>query len=339
MQQSGHVAGKRILVTGGAGFLGSRVCARLRNLGAGEIIVPQRAQYDLTAPDAARRLVEDVDADIIVHLAAEVGGIGANRANPGRFFYANMVMGVHLIEEARKRGVDKFVQVGTVCSYPKHTPVPFREENLWDGYPEETNAPYGIAKKALLVMLEAYRDQYGFLGVYLMPVNLYGPGDSFDPASSHVIPALIRKCEEARLAGAREIVCWGTGHASREFLYVADCAEAIALATDRYEDSEPVNLGSGQETTIRELVETIARLTGFTGAVRWDSDKPDGQPRRRLDTSRARDRFGFVATTPLEHGLTQTIASYRESMSAGHDEVGVGGQHLGRRTADEPRPA
>ncbi len=310
---SGDVAGKRILVTGGAGFVGSRVCVQLRNLGAAEVVVPRRAKYDLTAPDTAQRLLADVDADIIVHLAAEVGGIGANRALPGRFFYANMVMGLHLIEEARQRGVDKFVQVGTVCSYPKHTPVPFREENLWDGYPEETNAPYGIAKKALLVMLQAYRDQYGFLGVYLMPVNLYGPGDNFDPALSHVIPALIRKCEEARLSGAREIVCWGTGEASREFLYVADCAEAIALAADRYEDPEPVNLGSGQETTIRELVETIARLTGFTGEIRWDSEKPDGQPRRRLDTSRARDRFDFVATTPLEQGLKETIASYREA--------------------------
>lgn len=310
---SGHVADKRILVTGGAGFLGSRVCAQLRTLGAREVIVPRRAEYDLTMPDTARRLLADVDADIIVHLAAEVGGIGANRASPGRFFYANMVMGVHLIEEARQRGVDKFVQVGTVCSYPKHTPVPFREENLWDGYPEETNAPYGLAKKALLVMLQAYREQYGFSGVYLMPVNLYGPGDNFDPASSHVIPALIRKCEDARLAGAREIVCWGTGRASREFLHVADCAEAIALATDRYESPEPVNLGSGQETTVRELVETIARLSGFKGDVRWDSDKPDGQPRRRLDTSRAEERFGFIATTPFEQGLTETIASYREA--------------------------
>lgn len=313
---SGQSANKRILVTGGAGFLGSRVCARLRDLEPGEVIVPRKAEYDLTEPDASRRLLADVAPDVIVHLAAEVGGIGANRARPGRFFYANMVMGVHLIEEARLRGVEKFVQVGTVCSYPKHTPVPFREDNLWDGYPEETNAPYGIAKKALLVMLQAYREQYSFPSVYLMSVNLYGPGDNFDPASSHVIPALIRKCEEARLSGAPEIVCWGSGRASREFLYVDDCAQAIALATERYESPEPVNLGSGHETTIRELVELIARLTGFNGEVRWDADKPDGQPRRRLDTSRARDGFGFVATTGLEQGLQETIASYRASQGA-----------------------
>lgn len=310
---SGQVANKRILVTGGAGFLGSRVCAWLRDCGASEVIVPRKAEYDLTGPDTARRLLADAKPDIIVHLAAEVGGIGANRAKPGRFFYANIVMGVDLIEQARLHGVEKFVQVGTVCSYPKHTPVPFREESLWDGYPEETNAPYGIAKKALLVMLQAYREQYSFPGVYLMSVNLYGPGDNFDPTSSHVIPALIRKCEEARVMGASEIICWGSGRASREFLYVDDCAEAIALATDRYESAEPVNLGSGHETTIRELVELIARLTGFSGEVRWDATKPDGQPRRRLDTSRAREAFGFVATTELEQGLRETIASYRAS--------------------------
>ena len=312
----GQVAAKRILVTGGAGFLGSRVCSELRRLGAAEITVPRSVEYDLTSPGMAERLLAEVAPDIVVHLAAEVGGIGANRAAPGRFFYANMVMGVHLIEAARLQGVSKFVQVGTVCSYPKHTQVPFREENLWDGYPEETNAPYGIAKKALLVMLQAYREQYGFPGVYLMPVNLYGPGDNFDPLTSHVIPALIRKCEEARLARQPEIVCWGTGQASREFLYVGDCAEAVALAANSYEGSEPVNLGSGQETTIHELVETIARLTGFTGAVWWDSTKPDGQPRRKLDISRARECFGFEATTPLEQGLVETIAAYRESATS-----------------------
>jgi GDP-L-fucose synthase len=308
---SGLVAGRRILVTGGAGFLGSRVCVQLDELGAREIVVPRKVEYDLTEPDTARRLLADSQPDVIVHLAAEVGGIGANRASPGRFFYANMAMGLHLIEAARERAIEKFVQVGTVCSYPKHTPVPFREENLWDGYPEETNAPYGIAKKALLVMLQAYREQYGFPGIYLMSVNLYGPGGDFDLEKSHVIPALIRKCEEARLAGASEIVCWGTGTASREFLYVDDCARAVALATDSYDSPEPVNLGSGHETTIRELVEMIARLTGYTGSVRWDAGKPDGQPRRRLDVSRARDAFGFVAATGLEEGLRKTIAAYQ----------------------------
>ncbi|MDQ6778272.1 MAG: GDP-L-fucose synthase [Actinomycetota bacterium] len=312
----GHVAGKRVLVTGGSGFLGSRVCAELRMLDAAEVFVPRSVDYDLTSPGTAERLLADVAPEVIVHLAAEVGGIGANRAAPGRFFYANMVMGVHLIEAARLHGVSKFVQVGTVCSYPKHALIPFREENLWDGYPEETNAPYGIAKKALLVMLQAYREQYGFPGVYLMPVNLYGPGDNFDPLTSHVIPALIRKCEEARLAEESEIACWGTGQASREFLYVADCAQAIALAADHYEGSEPVNLGSGHETTIRELVETTARLTGFTGTVWWDSTKPDGQPRRKLDITRARDWFGFEASTPLEQGLVETIAAYRASPTA-----------------------
>jgi GDP-L-fucose synthase len=308
---SGSVAGRRILVTGGAGFLGSGVCDQLRQLGAGELVVPRRVDYDLTEPGTAERLLDDSEPDLIVHLAAEVGGIGANRASPGRFFYANMSMGLHLVEAARLRGIEKFVQVGTVCSYPKHTPVPFREDNLWDGYPEETNAPYGIAKKALLVMLDAYREQYGFPSIYLMCVNLYGPGDNFDPESSHVIPALIRKCEQARLAGAPEIVCWGSGRPSREFLYVDDCARAIALAADRYDGSAPVNLGTGYETTIRELVERIARLTGFEGEVRWDQSQPDGQPRRRLDVSRARDYFGFVAETELDQGLRAAIDYYR----------------------------
>lgn len=308
---TGRLSGQRILVTGGSGFLGSRVCDELRSLGAADITVPRKAEYDLTDPSAARRLLSDVEPNVIVHLAAEVGGIGANRAAPGRFFYANMAMGLHLVEEARLRGIEKFVQVGTVCSYPKHTPVPFREENLWDGYPEETNAPYGIAKKALLVMLQAYREQYGFHSVNLLSCNLYGPGDNFDRNSSHVIPALIRKCEEARVAGASEITCWGTGNASREFLYVEDCARAVALATGSYDSSEPVNLGTGYETTISELVELIATLTGFEGQVHWDPSKPDGQPRRRLDITRARDGFGFVATTPLDEGLRATIADYR----------------------------
>jgi GDP-L-fucose synthase len=247
----------------------------------------------------------------VIHLAAEVGGIGANRDNPGRFFYANMAMGLHLIEEARRRGVGKFVQAGTVCAYPNLTPVPFSEEHLWDGFPEATNAPYGVAKKALLVMLQAYRDQYGLNGIYLLPVNLYGPGDNFDPRSSHVIPALIRRCEEARLAGAESITCWGTGRASREFLYVEDCAEAIVRATERFDGPEPVNVGSGQEITIRELTERIAALTGFAGDLLWDERQPDGQPRRRLDTSRARDWFEFEASTPLEDGLRRTIDWFR----------------------------
>lgn len=306
------VRGRRVLLTGGAGFLGSRVRTRLEGSGAAEVFVPRRCDYDLTEADGVRRACEDSRPDTIVHLAAEVGGIGANRDNPGRFFYANMAMGLHLIEEARRRDVDKFVQVGTVCSYPKHTPIPFVEEDLWNGYPEETNAPYGIAKKALLVMLQAYREQYGLHGAYLVPVNLYGPGDNFDPQSSHVIPALIRKCEEARLARAGEVVCWGTGSASREFLYVEDCAEAIVAATRSYDDAQPVNVGASREVTIRDLTVLIARLTGFEGELVWDHSKPDGQPRRCLNTSRARELFGFEASTPLEQGLERTIAWYRE---------------------------
>jgi GDP-L-fucose synthase len=306
------VNGKRVLLTGGAGFLGARVREGLEEAGAAEVFVPRRADYELTEADAVARAFDDGRPDTVVHLAAEVGGIGANRDNPGRYFFANMAMGLHLIEEARRRGTEKFVQVGTVCSYPKHTPVPFSEDQLWNGYPEETNAPYGIAKKALLVMLQAYREQYGLNGVYLMPVNLYGPGDNFDLESSHVIPALIRKCEEARIAGRDQVVCWGTGSASREFLYVDDCAEAIVSAAQRYDGAEPVNIGASSEITIRELTELIARLTGFEGELVWDISKPDGQPRRCLDTTRAREQFGFVATTPLEEGLAKTIAWYRE---------------------------
>ncbi len=306
------VTGKRIMLTGGAGFLGDRVRERLEVAGAAEIFIPRRADYDLTDAAAVARAYDDAQPDTVVHLAAEVGGIGANRDNPGRYFFANMAMGLHLIEEARRRDTGKFVQVGTVCSYPKHTPVPFSEDELWNGYPEETNAPYGIAKKALLVMLQAYREQYGLNGVYLMPVNLYGPGDNFDLHSSHVIPALIRKCEEARMAGRDEVVCWGTGSASREFLYVEDCAEAIAAAAQHYDGAEPVNVGASSEITIRELTETIARLTGFDGELAWDPSKPDGQPRRCLDTTRARELLGFEASTPLEDGLRQTIAWFRE---------------------------
>lgn len=304
--------GQRILVTGGAGFLGRFVCEKLRARGAKELIVPRRKDYDLTDPADVKRVYDDAKPDLVVHLAAEVGGIGANRENPGRYFYANLSMGLHLIEEARKRKLPKFVQVGTICAYPKFTPVPFKEEDLWAGYPEETNAPYGVAKKALLVMLQSYRQQYGLNGIYLLPVNLYGPHDNFDLNSSHVIPALIRKCEEARLRGDKKIVCWGTGAASREFLYVEDCAEGIVAATEKFDGPEPVNLGAGMEITIKELVTLIAKLTSFGGAIEWDPSKPDGQPRRCLDVSRAEKLFGFRAKTPFEAGLRETIEWFRQ---------------------------
>jgi GDP-L-fucose synthase len=301
------LTGARVLVTGGAGFVGRRLCAMLADRGVADLVVPRRQTCDLTEQAAVRRLLDESRPDVIVHLAAEVGGIGANRANPGRYFYANAAMGTHLIEEARRVGVGKFVQVGTVCAYPKHTPVPFSEDHLWEGYPEETNAPYGIAKKALLVMLQAYREQYGLNGIYLLPVNLYGPGDNFDPESSHVIPALIRKLVDARDAGAPAVEIWGTGRASREFLYVDDAARGILLATERYDDPEPVNLGSGEEITIADLAQLIAELTGYDGELRWDTRKPDGQPRRQLDTSRARERFGFEAEVGFKEGLRRTI--------------------------------
>jgi len=304
------VAGKRIVVTGGAGFLGSFVTARLQALGA-HVFVPRSSQYDLTQEAAVDRLYRDHSPDIVVHLAAAVGGIGANRENPGRFFFENAAMGLHLIEYARRVNLGKFVCMGTICAYPKFSPVPFREQDLWDGYPEETNAPYGIAKKMLLVMLQGYRQQYGLNGVYLLPVNLYGPGDNFDPRSSHVIPALISKCVEAQERGDREIVVWGTGRATREFLYVEDCADAVVRATLHYNDPEPVNIGAGFEISIRELVELIARETGFTGDIRWDTTKPDGQPRRMLDVSRAEERFGFKAKVSFEEGLRRTVAWYR----------------------------
>lgn len=304
------LAGSRILVTGGAGFLGRRVCALLAERGA-EVLVTRSAAVDLTDQRATAVHVAEQRPDAIVHLAAEVGGIGANRSNPGRYFYANMAMGLHLIEAARQVGVAKFVQSGTVCSYPKHTPVPFREDDLWSGYPEETNAPYGVAKKALLVMLQAYREQYGLEGIYLLPVNLYGPGDNFDPETSHVIPALIRKLVSAVDEGHPSVEVWGTGAASREFLHVDDAARGIVDATASYADPDPVNLGAGREITIRALVELIAELTGFTGELVWDASKPDGQPRRMLDTSRARERFGFEASIPLEDGLRETIEWWR----------------------------
>jgi GDP-L-fucose synthase len=309
--------GGRVMVTGGGGFLGSAVVRRLEAAGATEIFVPRSRDYDLRTKKEIDRALADGTPDLVIHLAAVVGGIGANRENPGRFFYENAIMGIQLMEQARLAGVAKLVTVGTVCSYPKHTPVPFREEDLWNGYPEETNAPYGLAKKMLLVQGQAYRAQYGFNVIHLVPVNLYGPGDNFDPASSHVIPALIKKCEDAIESGADHIDVWGTGSASREFLYVDDAAEAIVLAAERYDGAEPVNLGVGREITIRELVELIAEVTGFTGEIRWDASKPDGQPRRALDTSRARERFGFVARMPWEEGLRATIDWYESGRRAG----------------------
>lgn len=302
---------RRVAVTGGAGFLGSHLVERLRALGCRHVFVPRIADYDLTSLEAVKRFYRDAHPDIVIHLAALVGGIGANRENPGRFFYVNTIMGVQLIEEARKAGVEKFIQLGTICAYPKFAPIPFREENLWDGYPEETNAPYGIAKKALLVQLQAYREQYGFNGIYLLPVNLYGPRDNFDPANSHVIPALIRKMIEAKEAGRSEVTLWGTGEVSREFLYVDDCARAILLAGEHYDAAEPVNLGTGGEIRIRELAGLIAELVGFEGRLAYDPTKPDGQPRRRLDTSRAFQRFGFKAHMKLREGLKRTIQWYR----------------------------
>jgi GDP-L-fucose synthase len=309
------ITGKRVLVTGGAGFLGRAVCARLAALGPAAVTVPRKVRYDLTEQAAVRRLIDDHRPDTVIHLAAVVGGIGANRENPGRFFYDNAVMGVLLMEEARRCGVTKFVSVGTVCAYPKHTPVPFREDDLWAGYPEETNAPYGIAKKLLLVQGQAYRRQYGFNAITLFPVNLYGPGDNFDPASSHVIPALVRKVVEARDAGRPAVEVWGTGSASREFLFVRDAAEGIVAAAERYDDPDPVNIGSGREITIKSLAELIGELCYYPGTFRWDSTKPDGQPRRCLDVSRARDRFGWTATTPFREGLQETIAWYERERS------------------------
>ena len=301
-----------VVVTGGAGFLGRVVCAKLRARGAQNLIVPRRKEYDLTTEEAVVRLYRDAKPDIVLHLAAEVGGIGANRANPGRYFFANMAMGLHLIEHGRRAGLQKFVQVGTICAYPKFTPVPFHEEELWNGYPEETNAPYGIAKKSILVMLQGYRAQYGFNGIYLLPVNLYGPGDNFDLQTSHVIPALIRKFVAARRSNAPFVEIWGTGTASREFLYVDDCAEGIVLAAERYQGDQPVNLGTGREIRISELALMIKDLTGYGGELRWDTTKPDGQPRRCLDTSKAKEMFGFVAKTHFAEGLKQTIAWWEE---------------------------
>jgi GDP-L-fucose synthase len=307
----------RILVTGGAGFLGSFVIEELARAGFRNIVAPRSTEYDLRKPQAIASLMREVRPRMILHLAAVVGGIGANRENAGRFFYENLIMGVELMEQARLNGVEKFVAVGTVCAYPKFTPVPFREDDLWIGYPEETNAPYGLAKKMLLVQAQAYRQQYGFNAIYLLPVNLYGPRDTFDPARSHVIPALIKKCVDAIEGGAPQIEVWGTGSASREFLYVEDCARAIVLAAQHYNGAEPVNLGAGREITIRDLVALIARLTGFNGEILWDPSKPDGQPRRCLDVSRAEREFNFRAVTDFEEGMRRTIHWYLETRRAG----------------------
>ena len=308
------LSSNRICVTGGAGFLGRVVCQVLRDRGAPSIIVPRSSEYDLTRADAARRLFDDHKPDVVIHLAAEVGGIGANQANPGRFFFANMAMGLNLIEEARVRGVEKFVQVGTVCSYPKNCPAPFREESLWDGFPEETNAPYGVAKRTLGVMLDAYRRQYGFNGIYLIPVNLYGPGDNFDLESSHVIPALMRKAHEAKLSGAADFSVWGSGKPLREFLYVDDLADALVFLLERYSWPVQINLGTGEELSIRELAETVGQIVGFKGTLRFDTSKPDGAPRKLLDNTRVTE-MGWSPKTPLAEGLAKTYSGFLENFT------------------------
>ncbi|MHC4502806.1 MAG: GDP-L-fucose synthase family protein [Planctomycetota bacterium] len=305
---------KRVCVTGGAGFLGRRLVRRLKDLGAREVFVPQIEDYDLVEVDSIRRMYDDASPDIVIHLAAVVGGIGANRIHPGEFFYKNLVMGVQLIHEGMLRKIEKFVAIGTICAYPKFTRVPFREDELWNGYPEETNAPYGLAKKMLLVQSQAYRAEYDFNCIFLLPVNLYGPEDNFDPETSHVIPAVTRKCVEAVRAGREEVVLWGTGEPTREFLYVDDAAEGIAAATELYNDPDPVNLGSGFEISVRELAGRIADLTGFKGRITWDSSMPDGQPRRMLDTSRAHERFGWTAKTPFDEGLKRTVEWYLSTL-------------------------
>lgn len=307
----------RIMVTGGAGFLGSYVIAELKRRGAQEIFVPLIGDYDLVDRVSCRRLMADVKPDLVFHLAAEVGGIGANRANPGRFMFANAMMGLNIFEECRLARIGKLVAVGTICAYPKFAPLPFKEDDLWNGYPEETNAPYGIAKKMMLVLSQGYREQYGMNSVVLFPVNLYGPRDNFDPGSSHVIPALVRKCVEAREAGRDEIVLWGDGSPTREFLYAADAAEGLVMAAAKYDASDPVNLGTGTEISIGDLAVLIAEQTGFRGRLRWDPSQPNGQPRRRLDVTRARERFGFVARTTFADGLRATIDYFEEQHAKG----------------------
>src|SRR5438552_15791167 len=299
-------AGKRVLVTGGSGFLGSRLVEKLGRKSPGQIFVPRREKYDLVETENVVRLYRDTQPDVVIHLAGEVGGIGANRANPGKFFYNNLMMGTQMMEYGRRHGISKFVALGTICAYPKHTPVPFKEERLWDGYPEETNAPYGLAKKMLLVQAQAYRHQYGFNAIYLLPVNLYGPGDNFDPKSSHVIPALIQKIWEAKVSGSEFVTVWGDGSASREFLFVDDAATAIVRASEVYNASEPVNIGSGREITIKDLVNVLCHVLEFDGRIEWDTSKPNGQPRRGLDVSRARESFGFEAHTDFISGLKKT---------------------------------
>ena len=306
---------QRVVVTGGAGFLGRHLVAALERRNPADIFVPVRDSYDLRQRQAILDLLHDARPTLVIHLAASVGGIGANRAHPADFFYDNLMMGAQLLHESWQAGVAKFVAIGTVCAYPKFTPIPFREEELWNGYPEETNAPYGLAKKMLLVQSQAYRQQYGYNSIFLLPTNLYGPGDNFDPEASHVIPALIRKCLEAAERGDETIEAWGDGSPTREFLYVADAAEGIALAAERYDDSEPVNLGSGFEISIRDLLTTIARYTGFTGRIVWDTSQPNGQPRRALNTDRAAERFGFRATTDFDEGLRRTVEWYRQTLA------------------------
>jgi GDP-L-fucose synthase len=309
---------KRIVITGGAGFLGSYIIEGLRKRGCKNILIPKIEDYNfVNLPDCVR-MYDDMKPDIVIHLAAVVGGIGANRQHPGKFFYENLMMGVQLIDQARLRNLEKFVAIGTVCSYPKFTPVPFKEDDIWNGYPEETNAPYGLAKKMLLVQSQSYRAEYGFNSIFLVPVNLYGPRDNFHPDSSHVIPALIKKCVDAIDTGDDHIVCWGTGSASREFIYAGDAAEGILFAAERYNGSEPVNIGAGFEITIKDLTEKIVKLTGFKGQIRWDPSKPDGQPRRRLDISRAKKLFGFEAQMTFDEGLKKTIDWFRENRPRNH---------------------
>jgi GDP-L-fucose synthase len=311
----------KVTVTGGAGFLGRHLVERLKARGV-EVFVPRSRDYNLVREADVVRLLEDARPELLIHLAAVVGGIGHNQKNPGRFFYENLMMGTQLIEQSRLKGIRKFVALGTVCAYPKFTPVPFKEDDIWNGYPEETNAPYGLAKKMMLVQAQSYREQYGFNTIFLLPANLYGPYDNFNLETSHVIPALIRKCVEARRGGRHQLEVWGSGEVSREFLYVEDCADGIMRAAEAYDEDAPVNIGSGREITIKELVHLIARLTGFEGEILWQTDRPNGQPRRGLDVTRAAEKFGFRAQTSLEDGLRQTIAWFEESMTTSAGQTG-----------------